>query len=261
MGAAGRMGSTLVRLVREDGGMTLAGVVERPENLDKLAGLGCPATADLVEILPGAPGAVVIDFTQPQASMTTAGLAARHGNPAVIGTTGLKPDELAELERNAVSVPIFWSPNMSVGVNVLLRVLPALVRMLGPAYDLEMTEIHHNKKADAPSGTALKLAQVLAEAREWDLAEVGKYCREGIIGPRPTDEIGVQTIRGGDVVGDHTIYFLGPGERIEITHRLHSRDTLAQGALRAAAWLAAGAKPGKLLTMSDLLAATESGPA
>jgi 4-hydroxy-tetrahydrodipicolinate reductase len=238
--------------------MTLAGVVERPENVGKLAGLGCPASDDLAEILPGAPGAVVIDFTQPQASLATARLAARHGNPVVIGTTGLKPEELAELERSAASAPIFWSPNMSLGVNVLLRVLPELVRMLGPEYDLEMTEIHHNRKADAPSGTALKLAQVLAGAREWDLAEVGKYCREGIIGPRPAKEIGVQTVRGGDVVGDHTVYFLGPGERIEITHRAHSRENFAKGALRAARWLAAGAKAGKLLSMADLLAASGS---
>lgn len=141
---------------------------------------------------------------------------------------------------------------MSVGVNVLLELLPELVQMLGPDYDLEMVELHHNRKKDSPSGTALRLAESLASARDWDLKDVACYHREGIIGERPKKEIGVQAIRGGDVVGVHTVYFMGPGERIEVTHHAHSRENFAQGALRAASWLP-GQPGGKVYAMGDIL--------
>jgi 4-hydroxy-tetrahydrodipicolinate reductase len=170
----------------------------------------------------------------------------------VIGTTGLSPDQTAVLERTAATARVFWAPNMSVGINVLLSVLPDLVRRLGPAYDMEVMEIHHNKKADSPSGTAIKLGQSLAAAAGRDFDKAKKYCREGIIGPRTREEIGIQALRGGDVVGDHTVYFLGPGERIELTHRAHSRDTLARGALRAAVWIGTQ-EPGRLYGMADML--------
>lgn len=251
-GAGGRMGATLVRLVQADTELALAGVVEPSPRAQGLEGLGCPFGGSLAEVWPKVKGAVVIDFTTPEASLATARLAGETGSPAVIGTTGFTPAQLDELRASAKQVPLFWAPNMSVGVNVLLAVLPELVRKLGPAYDLEVMEIHHNKKKDAPSGTALKLAECLAGARGWDLVEKGRFCREGIIGERPRDELGVQTLRGGDVVGDHTIYFFGPGERIEVTHRAHSRETFAQGALRAAKWLA-GQKPGTLYSMADML--------
>ena len=178
--------------------------------------------------------------------------AADTGNPMVIGTTGLSEGQQEELAAAAARTPLFWAPNMSVGVNVLLELLPQLVRMLGDLYDVELSEIHHKFKKDAPSGTALKLAQVLAEAKGWDLKQVAQYCREGIIGERPKDEIGVQTLRGGDVVGDHTVYFFGPGERIEVTHRAHSRETFAQGALRAAKWIGRQ-KPGTIYSMADMV--------
>lgn len=252
-GASGRMGATLVRLAQEDPELTVAGATERAVNLDKLAGLACVKGEDVAEVFKACPGAVAIDFTAPSASLALARTAAGTGNPVVIGTTGLKAPEFEELGQLAKKIPLLWAPNMSVGVNTLLKVLPKLVQLLGPNYDMEMTEIHHNKKADAPSGTALKLAQCLAEARGWAYDEVKTHCRDGIIGPRKKDELGVQTIRGGDVVGDHTIYFLGPGERIEITHRAHSRETFAQGALRAAKWLS-GQKPGRLYSMADVLA-------
>lgn len=251
MGAGGRMGGTLVRLARAGGDFELAGVVERPDRLGEVQSLGCPAAGNLDALLPQAPGAVIIDFTAPEASVDMARTAKRHGNPAVIGTTGLTPEQQEELRFIARDVPLFWSPNMSVGVNVLLKVLPELTRMLGPAYDLEMFEVHHNRKKDAPSGTAIKLAQCLAEARGWDYDKVRNYGREGITGARPVEEIGVQTLRGGDVVGEHTVFFFGPGERVEVTHRAHSRDTFAQGALRAAKWLA-GQKPGRLYGMADM---------
>lgn len=251
MGANGRMGSTLVGLVKRDPELQLAGVVERPDRLEGLEVHGCPVGGDLVSVLPKAPGAVVVDFTAPEATLAMVRVARAHGHPAVIGTTGLTAEQLKEMEAAATDIPLFWAPNMSVGVNVLLKVLPMLAQMLGPAYDLEMVEIHHNKKKDAPSGTAIKLAQGLAKARGWEYDAVKRYCREGLTGERKAEEIGVQTLRGGDVVGEHTTYFFGPGERIAVTHCAHSRETFAQGALRVVKWLV-GQKPGKLYAMADL---------
>ena len=252
MGALGRMGSTIIGLVNKDPDFELAGVVERPTCAKDLGVFVCTAGTDLSEVLPQAKGAVVIDFTAPEATVATARIAAEHGNPMVAGTTGLSKEQLAELEVAARRIPLLWAPNMSVGVNVLLKVLPELVKGLGEKYDLEMVEVHHNQKKDAPSGTAIKLAQCLAKARDWDYDETAKYCREGIIGARPAKEIGVQSIRGGDVAGIHTVYFLGPGERIEVTHQIHNRETLAQGALRAVRWIV-GRNPGRLYAFADML--------
>lgn len=251
MGAKGRMGATLAALAKADEELRLAGVTERSGNVTGLESLGCPVSESLEELLKAAPQAVVVDFTAPAASLKMVETAGKFGNAAVIGTTGLDKDQQAVLAEAAKTQRIFWAPNMSVGVNVLLKVLPELVKALGPAYDMEMVETHHRMKKDAPSGTALKLAQCLAEARGWDYDEVKRHCRDGIIGARPQKEIGVQTLRGGDVVGDHTVFFFGPGERIEVTHRAHSRETFAQGALRAAKWLS-GRQPGKLYTMQDM---------
>jgi len=252
LGAKGRMGNTLVNMALADEELNLVGACEREGNAGGIDHEGCIASDCLEELLPQVPGAVVVDFTMPESSVAMAGIAARFGNPAVIGTTGLGKAQQAELATIARDVPLFWAPNMSVGVNVLLKVLPTLVRLLGPDYDMEMVETHHKMKKDSPSGTALKLAQCLAEARGWEYDEVKRHCRDGIIGERPRKEIGVQTLRGGDVFGDHTMYFFGPGERIEITHRAHSRETFATGALRAAKWLATQ-KPGRLYTMADIL--------
>jgi len=251
MGANGRMGSTIAGLAAADPELILAGVVERPGSEKGLERFGCRAGTDLGGLLADIAGAVVIDFTAPEASLAAARAAGAAKSPIVIGTTGLTAAQQAELAGLAAKAPVFWAPNMSVGVNVLLAVLPELVAALGPAYDLEIVELHHNKKKDAPSGTAVKLAECLAEARGWDLKKTGKYCREGIIGARPREEIGVQTVRGGDVVGVHTVYFMGPGERIEVTHQAHSRETFAQGALRAAKWLS-GQRPGRLYAMADV---------
>jgi len=256
MGACGRMGSTLADLVQADPELRLAGVVERPQNeaaLEKYTRLDCVKGTSMEDVFARLPGAVVIDFTAPESSLVVANLAGKQGNPAVIGTTGFTAAQTAELAKAAKHVPLFWAPNMSVGVNALLAVLPKLVEALGPAYDLEIVEIHHNKKADSPSGTALKLGQCLAEARGENLDDVKKCSREGIIGPRTPGEIGLMAVRGGDVVGDHTVYFFGAGERIEVTHRAHSRENFARGALRAAKWIG-GQKPGRLYTMADMLA-------
>ena len=251
MGASGRMGTTIANLAKEQG-MTLAAVLERPERLDALAHWGCLAGTDPEVVYPQVPGAVVIDFTAPEASLANARCAVKNGNPIVIGTTGFTPEQKAELDAIAQNGRVFWSPNMSVGVNVLLELLPELVQMLGPDYDLEMVELHHNRKKDSPSGTALRLAESLASARDWDLKDVACYHREGIIGERPKKEIGVQAIRGGDVVGVHSVYVMGPGERIEVTHHAHSRENFAQGALRAASWLP-GQPSGKVYAMGDIL--------
>ena len=255
MGAAGRMGATLARLISEAPDLTLGAVLERAGQEGQLAawrGTGTLVETDPATALAALPGAVVVDFTAPGATMDTARLAAAHGNPMIIGTTGLTGENKTELGELARRVPLLLSPNMSVGINVLLELLPELTRLLGAAYDVELTEIHHNRKKDAPSGTAVRLAEALAEAKGWNLDAVGLYGREGMVGERPRNEIGVHALRGGDVVGVHTVYYMGPGERIEITHHAHSRENFANGALRAARWLIRQ-KPGKLYSMHDVL--------
>ncbi|WP_419787748.1 4-hydroxy-tetrahydrodipicolinate reductase [Pseudodesulfovibrio sp.] len=251
LGAKGRMGNMLVNMALGDEDLNLVGTCERKGNTDGLSYEGCKVSDCLEELLPQVPGSVIVDFTAPESSLAMAEKAAEFGNPAVIGTTGLNKEQQATLAGFAAKVPLFWAPNMSVGINTLLKLLPALVQALGPAYDIEVMEAHHRMKKDSPSGTALKLAQCLAEARGWEYDDVKKHCRDGIIGERPRKEIGVQTLRGGDVVGEHTMYFFGPGERIEVTHRAHSRETFAAGALRAAKWLA-GQKPGRIYNMADI---------
>lgn len=251
VGANGRMGRTISALATENPAYALAGLVDSKEHLDTLSNGACPVAHSLENILPQAPGAVIIDFTAPSVSLQSARAAARSGHGLVIGTTGFTDAEKAELRQLAAKAPIFWASNMSIGVNALLKILPELTRALGDNYDIEIVELHHNRKKDSPSGTALTLGECLAEARGWQLPDVRCSARDGIIGERPKAQIGIQAIRGGDVVGVHTVYFMGPGERIEVTHQAHSRETFAQGALRAAAWLA-DKKPGKLYGMRDM---------
>jgi 4-hydroxy-tetrahydrodipicolinate reductase len=155
----------------------------------------------------------------------------------VIGTTGLSTQDMNELHTLTRQTPCVFSPNMSVGVNVIFKVIAEMARTFGEEYDIEVMEVHHRLKKDAPSGTALKIAEILAKALHRDLSQVGVYTRKGLIGERKPGEIGIQTIRAGDIVGDHTVLFGGMGERIEVTHRVQSRDTFARGALRAARWV------------------------
>ena len=258
IGAAGRMGRTIRRLAEEEGDFIIAGLVDREDALGTVQAGTIPAVPSLEALGRRAESAVAIDFTAPEASMATARMAAAAHVPLVIGTTGFSEAQKAELRELAQKTPLFWSANMSVGVNVLMRLLPELARALGPAYDMEMVEIHHGRKKDAPSGTALALGEELAESRGWELEKVRCSARDGIIGARPKEEIGIQALRGGDVVGVHTIYFLGLGERIEVTHEAHSRENFAGGALRAARWLA-GRKPGKLYSMQDTFAMDDDG--
>ncbi len=262
-GAGGRMGGTVRRMVEADPAFKIYALLERSElaaSVQNNPASPVMVSSELEAVLQKyrqekGQGAtpVIIDFTAPAASLSFAAVAARYQAAMVIGSTGLSEDQKKELAALAEKTPIFWSPNMSVGINALLQVLPQLSKILGADYDIELVELHHKKKKDSPSGTALLLAECCAESKGWDLAESACYHREGIIGERPEKQIGVQTVRGGDVVGVHTVYFMGPGERIEVTHQAHSRENFAQGALRAAKWLA-GRKPGQLYRMKDCLA-------
>ena len=249
-GGGGRMGRELIRAVTENPEATLAGAFEHPRHgdlgldLGSLAGcgtLGLNLTADFDQASQGA--RVMIDFTLPEPTVENAAKAAAKGLALVIGTTGLNPDQTAKLEKLGQKVPVVFAPNMSVGLNALLSIVEAAARILGPDYDLEIFEAHHKMKVDAPSGTALALAKAVAAGRGLDLDQVGVFERYGRVGPRKENEIGVQTIRAGDIVGEHTVMMAGPGERLEFTHRCHSRSTFARGAVRAALWVT-NQKPG-----------------
>jgi 4-hydroxy-tetrahydrodipicolinate reductase len=257
MGAAGRMGGRILSLLAGEG-HTLVGALEQKghcavgRDAGETAGcgrMGIDIGDDLAAILTHAE--VVIDFTIPDATLPAARLCAKAGVPVVIGTTGLSPSEVEELRSLGKKIPIVFSPNMSIGVNVLLKTLADLARVLGEEYDIEVMEIHHRMKKDAPSGTALRMAQLLAQARGAEFDRVGRLSRQGNIGERKKGEIGVQSLRGGDVVGEHTVIFAGPGERLELTHRAHSRDNFARGSLRAAAWVVR--QPPGFYDMQDVL--------
>ncbi len=256
-GAAGRMGREIVRLVAASGALKLHGAVDRaPDGLGQdafaLAGLppgGVKVVGTLAAALPGA--GAVIDFTHFEASVAHAEACAAAGVPLVIGATGFTSEARARVAAAARRIPILLSPNMSVGVNVLFELVRQAAAALGDAYDVEIVELHHKRKKDAPSGTAMKLAEVAAAALGRDAARDLTFARHGMIGERPPRQIGVQTVRGGDIVGEHTVYFCGEGERLELTHRATARDQFARGAVRAAAWLP-GRPPG-LYDMADVL--------
>lgn len=252
MGAGGRMGSMLIQLTHKDPELHLTAMLERQDRMDNILDMDCTYGFDLDHVLTKVGPGVIIDFTQPEATIETARIARSHSCPLVIGTTGLNREQDIIIQDVATHIPVFWTPNMSVGISVLLELLPKLAKALGPAFDPELMEIHHRMKKDAPSGTALKLAQAVTRAKDWPDDESLRLCREGMVGERSEKEMGVQTLRGGDVVGEHTVYFFGPGERIEITHKASSRETFAQGALRAAKWIS-DQKPGRVYTMADLV--------
>lgn len=251
-GAGGRMGKMLTRLVMENSAYSLAGAVDIKDHLKELESLPCMVTDSIEEAFKNAIDAILVDFTAPSATMQAIEKAADMKRKAVIGTTGFSAEQKKRLNELAMVTPVFWSANMSVGLNALLGILPHLCNALGENYDIEIMEIHHKRKKDSPSGTALMLAETLAKAREWELDKTRNSCRNGIIGERPKEEIGVQALRGGDVVGIHSVYFFGPGEIVEIKHQAESRENFAQGALRAAKWLSCQ-KAGKLYSMQDIL--------
>ena len=243
-GSSGRMGRMLIEAVLATGDLQLHGALDVAGSpaLGQDAGAflgrttGVSIRADLDGALAGAD--VLIDFTRPEGTLAHLAACARLGVNAVVGTTGFSDAQKAEIGVIAQSVAIVMAPNMSVGVNVVLRLLEVAARALNEGYDIEVIEAHHRHKVDAPSGTALKMGEVLAQALGRDLKTCGVFARKGVTGERDPSTIGFSTIRGGDIVGDHTVLFAGTGERIEISHRSSSRAGYAQGSLRAARFLA-----------------------
>lgn len=245
VGALGRMGQAVVRLAAEEG-LELAAAFDAKgagQDVGEVAGLGArgvPVQRDL-GALTAARVDVLVDFSLPQATPDVALACAAAKVALVSGTTGLGEPETSALDRSAAVVPVLWEPNMSVGVHVLSALVARAVELLGEDFDVEITETHHRAKVDAPSGTALRLAEVAQKARA-ELALV--HGRQGKVGARKPSELGMHALRGGDVVGDHTVFLFGQGERLELTHRASSRDLFARGALRAARWIA-GRAPGR----------------
>jgi 4-hydroxy-tetrahydrodipicolinate reductase len=251
-GATGRMGRAVVRLVLESddlelvgacAGSTDSGVGEDAGTLAGMRAAGVAVTDDMSAALLGA--RVVVDFSQPPALEQLARLVARQRIALVSGTTGLA--DMAALDQAAQQIPLVWAANMSLGIQVLSELVAEAARRLGPGFSVEITEVHHRQKVDAPSGTAVRLADAVREVRA--LRPVTG--RSGIVGARPSDEIGIFGLRGGDVIGDHTVHLLGPGERLELTHRATNRDLFAEGALRAARWVAN--KPPGRYSLADVL--------
>jgi 4-hydroxy-tetrahydrodipicolinate reductase len=256
-GASGRMGQMLIDAVREAPDCTLAGALDIAASpaIGKDAGslsgqaTGVLITSDLRQGMQGSQ--VLIDFTRPDGTMEHLKVCCELGVAMVIGTTGFTDAQKADIAAAAKNIAIMMAPNMSVGVNVTLKLLEMAAKALSTGYDIEIVEAHHRYKVDAPSGTALKMGEVIADALGRDLKECAVYAREGVTGERDPSSIGFATIRGGDIVGDHTVLFAGIGERIEISHKSSSRVTYAQGSLRAVRFLA-GRKPG-LYDMFDVL--------
>ena len=257
-GAAGRMGGRVVHALAESKELTLGGAFERPDHpaVGQDAGsraglqpLGVRIAASLDEVIEQ--GDVLIDFTIPSASVSHLEKVAKRGKAAVVGTTGFDEAQRKTIQSLGGSLRAVVSPNMSVGVNVMLRLAAEAARLLGPDFDVEILEAHHNLKKDAPSGTALALARTVADSLGRDLKEIGVFGREGLIGERKKGEIGIMSLRAGDLVGEHLVMFAGVGERLEMIHRAHSRDNFARGALRAARWVLT--QPPGIYSMADVL--------
>jgi 4-hydroxy-tetrahydrodipicolinate reductase len=244
-GASGRMGLALLEAAAQTEGVMLGAAIDLASSTWGGVTIGTDVRSALAN------SDVLIDFTRPAGTLAHVEqcVAAKRG--MVIGTTGFDPDQLAEIRKAAKVVPIVLAPNMSIGVNVAMKLVEMAARALGPDFDVEVFEMHHRKKVDAPSGTALRLGEVAAKARATTLDRDGVFGRHGVTGERKAGSIGFSVARGGDIVGDHTVYFAGPGERIEVTHRASSRATYAQGAMRAAKFVFG--KPPKLYEMDDVL--------
>jgi len=234
-GCKGRMGQALLASAVRQPAIQIAGQVDQGD--------------DLGAVLPS--GDVVIDFSFHSVTAACASLCAQSRKPLVIGTTGHTDAEKAQITALSAKIPMVWASNYSTGVNTLYWLTRKAAEILGPDFDLEVVEMHHRLKKDAPSGTAVTLLEILADVRQVQIKDAARHGREGITGERTRSEIGIHSMRGGDVVGDHTVVFAGDGERVELTHKASSRETFAQGALRAAQWVA-GQKPG-LYDMQDVL--------
>lgn len=258
MGAAGRMGKTLIEAVQQTPGAGLTAAIDRPDSslvgadageLAALGRIGVLLCDDLVKVVDEFD--VLIDFTHPSVTLKNLAFCRKAGKAMIIGTTGFSVEEKQLLAEAGKEIPIVFAANFSVGVNLSLKLLDMAARVLGDDVDIEIIEAHHRHKVDAPSGTALRMGEVVANALGRDLQEVAVYGREGQTGARDRKTIGFATVRAGDVVGDHTVLFAAEGERLEITHKASSRMTFAKGAVRAALWLD-GREPG-LYDMQDVL--------
>ena len=262
-GVAGRMGQVLVQAIRRQEDLVLSGATEKQGRdvvgLDAGLVTGTPLARVTVrdrleQAIEGAD--VVIDFTQPEASLEHARICAEKKVPLVLGSTGFSAGARAEIAGRSQQMPVVMAPNMSVGVNVLFRIAGEVARVLGADYDVEIVETHHRLKKDAPSGTATRLVEVVADALKLDPVRDAVHGRDGMVGERPSGKIGVMALRGGDVVGEHTVMYLGDGELIELTHRATNRANFAEGALRAARWVVRQG-PG-LYDMTDVLGLSSS---
>jgi 4-hydroxy-tetrahydrodipicolinate reductase len=263
-GAAGRMGCALVRAVAERPDLRLARAWERAghpaagQDAGTLAGLGPLGVALAAGERPDLAGCqVIIDFTVPAASASLAPRAAEAGSALVVGTTGLAAGQVEVLRAASARVPVIYATNFSVGVNLLWQLARLTAAALGESFDAEIIEAHHNQKADAPSGTAVTLFEEVCRGRGLDPATAARHGRQGQVGPRTRAEVGLHAVRGGDIVGDHTVLFAGPGERLELKHQAHSRDTFAKGAARAAAWVAG--RPAGWYRVADVLGLNSHG--
>jgi len=256
------MGKKILALAHEHPDIRITGAVEAHGHPDfgkdagENAGLGrlnVPITGDVPDALKNCD--VLIDFSAPACSVENVKAAAAAGKAVVVGTTGFSEEQRRELLHAGASTRCLVAPNMSMGVNLLFNLVKAVARALGEGYDVEIVEAHHRMKKDAPSGTAVKLAEIVAEARGRELPAVAVYGRKGLVGERRPEEIAVTALRGGDIVGEHTVMFVTNGERIELIHRAHSRDALARGAVQAALWLVS--KPNGTYDMQDVLGLRE----
>lgn len=261
-GAAGRMGTRIIHMIQKEEAVVLTGAFEKQDHpavgqdVGEVVGLGTiglSLAGSIDEAIKDAD--VLIDFTAPESTLENIRFISKSGQAMVIGTTAIVGEQENELNRLAQGIRCVKSPNMSVGVNVLFKVVQDVSRTLGKEYDIEIFEAHHRLKKDAPSGTAMHLARIAADATGRNLDSDAVYERRGYIGVRKDREIGVQSIRAGDIVGEHTVMFAGTGERIEITHRAHSRDNFARGALLAATWVVT--QPSGLYDMQDVLGLRE----
>jgi 4-hydroxy-tetrahydrodipicolinate reductase len=234
-GSKGRMGQAIIALAKQDADFTVVGEVDLGDDINAAA----------------AKANVIIDFSLHDATLATAQAAAKNKAALVIGTTGHTADEKKQVLGVTRDLPVVWAANYSTGVNTLFYITRKVAEILGPGFDQEIVEMHHRLKKDAPSGTAGRLAQILAEVKQKQLAELARHGRAGIVGERTRDEIGIHAVRGGDVVGDHTVIFAAPGERVELAHKASSRETFARGSLRAAKWIVG--KPAGLYDMQDVL--------
>lgn len=257
-GACGRMGTAITRIIAQMPGCTLASAIERSDHVLQekdigiIAGVeptGVSVSSDLEIGISRAD--VVVDFSLPEGVKPLLEKVTAAGRPLVTGTTGVEPGVMDLIKEVSMKIPVVSAPNMSVAMNVMFALTAKAARILGESYDVEIIEWHHRFKEDAPSGTAIKLGEEAAGARGYDLQNVGRFARQGRIGPRNPDEIGIMSVRGGDIVGEHTVLFAGPEERLELNHRVSSRDNFARGALRAAQWVA-NKGPG-LYDMQDVL--------